>query len=296
MTLSDNSRGILLMCGSMLAFTVNDSFMKAATQTMPLFQAIALRGVVATVALLVIARLTSGSLSIMPQGSDRWRVALRSLAEIGATATFLTALTHMPLANLSAIMQALPLALTLAAALWLKEPIGWRRLTAILIGFLGVMLIVKPGTGGFTVWSVLGLISVGCVVVRDLSTRTLSRQVPSAAVAVWASVAVMVMGIIVTAIEGWRPVSGPEAGHLAAASLALVVGYMLSVMVMRVGDIGLIAPFRYTALLWAILFGWLLFGTLPDGWTVVGAAIVVATGIYTLLRERNLRRRAAVAG
>jgi len=296
MTLSDNSRGILLMCGSMLAFTVNDSFMKAATQTMPLFQAIALRGVVATAALLVIARLTSGSLSIMPQGDDRWRVALRSLAEIGATATFLTALTHMPLANLSAIMQALPLALTLAAALWLKEPIGWRRLTAILIGFLGVMLIVKPGTGGFTVWSVLGLISVGCVVVRDLSTRTLSRQVPSAAVAVWASVAVMVMGIIVTAIEGWRPVSGPEAGHLAAASLALVVGYMLSVMVMRVGDIGLIAPFRYTALLWAILFGWLLFGTLPDGWTVVGAAIVVATGIYTLLRERKLRRRAAVAG
>lgn len=296
MTLSDNSRGILLMCGSMLAFTVNDSFMKAATQTMPLFQAIALRGVVATIALLVIARLTSGSLSIMPQGPDRWRVALRSLAEIGATATFLTALTHMPLANLSAIMQALPLALTLAAALWLKEPIGWRRLTAILIGFLGVMLIVKPGTGGFTVWSVLGLISVGCVVVRDLSTRTLSRQVPSAAVAVWASVAVMVMGIIVTAIEGWRPVSGPEAGHLAAASVALVVGYMLSVMVMRVGDIGLIAPFRYTALLWAILFGWLLFGTLPDGWTVVGAAIVVATGIYTLLRERKLRRRAAVAG
>lgn len=296
MTLSDNSRGILLMCGSMLAFTVNDSFMKAATQTMPLFQAIALRGVVATVALLVIARLTSGSLSIMPQGADRWRVALRSLAEIGATATFLTALTHMPLANLSAIMQALPLALTLAAALWLKEPIGWRRLTAILIGFLGVMLIVKPGTGGFTVWSVLGLISVGCVVMRDLSTRTLSRQVPSAAVAVWASVAVMVMGIIVTAIEGWHPVSGPEAGHLAAASLALVVGYMLSVMVMRVGDIGLIAPFRYTALLWAILFGWLLFGTLPDGWTVLGAAIVVATGIYTLLRERKLRRRAAVAG
>ncbi|MBE0579662.1 DMT family transporter [Devosia sp.] len=296
MTLSDNSRGILLMCGSMLAFTVNDSFMKAATQTMPLFQAIALRGVVATVALLVIARLTSGSPSIMPQGADRWRVALRSLAEIGATATFLTALTHMPLANLSAIMQALPLALTLAAALWLKEPIGWRRLTAILIGFLGVMLIVKPGTGGFTVWSVLGLIAVGCVVVRDLSTRTLSRQVPSAAVAVWASVAVMVMGAIVTAIEGWRPVSGPEAGHLAAASLALVVGYMLSVMVMRVGDIGLIAPFRYTALLWAILFGWLLFGTLPDGWTVVGAAIVVATGIYTLLRERKLRRRAAMAG
>ncbi len=128
MTLSDNARGILLMCGSMLAFTVNDSFMKAATKTVPLFQAITLRGLVATVALLIIARATTGGFDLIPAGRDRRVIALRSLAEVAATALFLTALMHMPLANLSAILQALPLAVTLAEALWLTEPIGWRRM------------------------------------------------------------------------------------------------------------------------------------------------------------------------
>jgi drug/metabolite transporter (DMT)-like permease len=296
MTLSDNARGILLMCASMLSFTVNDSFMKLTSQTLPLFQAIALRGIVASVALVLIARLTTGHLRLVPKGRDGVMVALRSLSEIAATALFLTALTQMPLANLSAILQSLPLAITLSAALFLREPVGWRRLTAILVGFCGVLLIVKPGTEGFTVWSVLGLGSVVCVVIRDLTTRTLSRGTPSAAVAVWASLAVMVMGVAVTTWQGWVPVSADEALYLAIASAALIAGYMFAVMVMRVGDIGLIAPFRYTSLLWAILFGWMLFGTLPDEWTVAGAAIVVATGLYTLLRERKLSRAAARQG
>jgi drug/metabolite transporter (DMT)-like permease len=228
---------------------------------------------------------------VVPKGADRWKVALRSIAEIGATATFLTALAHMPLANLSAILQSLPLAITLGAAIVLKEPVGWRRMVAILIGFFGVLLIIKPGTEGFTFWSMLGLISVACVAVRDLTTRTLSRATPSASVAVWASVAVTLIGAVITTWQGWVAVSPQQAMYLAIASAALICGYMFAVMVMRVGDIGLIAPFRYTSLLWAILFGWMLFGSLPDSLTVAGAAIVVATGLYTLLRERRLSRQ-----
>ncbi|NTT86632.1 DMT family transporter [Tabrizicola fusiformis] len=295
MTLSDNARGILLMCGSMLAFTVNDSFMKAATKTVPLFQAITLRGLVATVALLFIARMTTGGFNLFPAGRDRRVIALRSVAEVVATALFLTALMHMPLANLSAILQALPLAVTLGAALWLKEPIGWRRMSAIGVGFAGVLLIVRPGTEGFDHWSLMGLASVACVVVRDLSTRTLSRATPSAAVAVWASVAVTGMGLAGVLVQGWQPLSLREAATIGCASLALVVGYLMAVMVMRVGDIGVVAPFRYTSLLWAIVLGWALFGTLPDGLTLIGAAVVVATGLYTLTRERARRRAAAAA-
>lgn len=293
MKLTDNARGILLMCGSMLAFTVNDGFMKVVSQSLPLFQAIALRGIMSTLALLVIARLLTGHLRLLPCGADGPKVFWRSVAEIASTGTFLVALTQMPLANLSAIMQSLPLAITLGAAVFLKEPVGWRRLVAILIGFCGVLLIVKPGTEGFTFWSVLGLISVAFVVLRDLTTRALSRSTPSAAVAVWASGAVMLMGVAVTTWQGWVPVAPREALYLLIASSALICGYMLAVMVMRVGDIGLIAPFRYTSLLWAILFGWMLFGALPDGVTIAGAAIVVATGLYTLLRERKLSRRRA---
>jgi drug/metabolite transporter (DMT)-like permease len=294
MALSDNMRGIVYINVAMLAFTVNDTCMKAVTQTMPLFQAIALRGLVATVALVMIARLTGG-LRLWPGRRDGVVIGVRTVAEVLSTLTFLAALVHMPLANLSAIMQSLPLAVTLAAALAFGEPIGWRRLVAICIGFIGVLIIIRPGTEGFDRWSILGLLSVAGVVVRDLATRKLSAGVPSTTVAVWASLSVTVMGLAGLAQEGWQPVTGAELVYLAIASGNLIVGYLFVVKMMRTGNLGLVAPFRYTALLWAILFGWLLFGTFPDGWTILGAVIVVVMGIFTLWRE-HLANRARRAG
>lgn len=289
MTLSDNMRGVIYMNIAMLAFTVNDSFMKAVTQSMPLFQAIALRGVLTIVVLFVIASMTPGGLRLWPAGRDRRIIALRSVAEVGGTVLFLGALVHMPLANLSAIMQSLPLAVTLTAAVVFGDKVGWRRMLAIGIGFGGVMLIIRPGAEGFDVWAMMGVGSVACVVVRDLITRELSHAVPSVAVAIWAALMVTLMGLIGVAFEGWLPVTGTEILMVFGAAAALIVGYMYVVMVMRVGDIGFVAPFRYMALLWAIAFGWVLFGTLPDNWTLAGSVIVVSTGIYTLWRERKLR-------
>jgi drug/metabolite transporter (DMT)-like permease len=128
-------------------------------------------------------------------------------------------------------------------------------------------------------------------VVRDLSTRTLGGGVPSATVAIWAGAGVTLLGLSGLSVEGWAPMTLREGLIVVFASACLVVGYMTVVMVMRVGDIGTIAPFRYTALLWAILLGYVVFGAFPDRLTVLGAGIVVATGIYTLLREGSLRRR-----
>lgn len=290
MAMSDTMRGVVLMNIAMLAFTLNDTAMKAVTETLPLFQAITLRGMLTTAGLLALAALRGG-VRLWPGRRDGGIVALRTLAEVLATLTFLVALTQMPLATLSAIMQSLPLAVTLAAALVLRDPIGWRRISAIGIGFLGVLLIVRPGTEGFDRWALLGLASVACVVVRDLSTRMLGGAVPSATVAIWAGTGVTALGLVGLSVQGWAPLGLREALIILFASSCLVVGYMTVVMVMRVGDIGTIAPFRYTALLWAILLGYAVFGALPDRLTLLGAAIVVATGIYTLLRERGLRRR-----
>ena len=289
MPLSDNMRGVLYMNIAMLAFTVNDSFMKAITQEMPLFQAILIRGGLTVIVLAIIAVMSSGGSDMRPRGRDAVVLAIRTIAEVGGTVFFLQALIHMPLANLSAIMQSLPLVVPVTAALVFGDHIGWRRLIAIGIGFIGVLLIVKPGTAGFDIWSMFGLASVACVVVRDLATREVSRNLASVAVALWAAIAVAAMGAAGTIAQGWRPVNAHQVFMLAGASAGLIVGYLFIVMVMRVGDIGLVAPFRYTALLWAILFGWVLFRSLPDGWTLLGAAIVVATGIYTLWRERKLR-------
>ena len=289
MPLSDNMRGVLYMNIAMLAFTVNDSFMKSISQDVPLFQAILVRGGLTVAVLALIAALTSGGSDALPKGRDRGVLTIRTIAEVGGTVFFLQALVHMPLATLSAIMQALPLVVPITAALVFGDHIGWRRMLAIGIGFTGVLLIIKPGTTGFDIWSVFGLGSVACVVVRDLATRELSRAVPSVAVALWAAIAVTILGAAGVAVQGWQSVTAHQFIMLAGASSALIVGYLFIVMVMRVGDIGFVAPFRYMALLWAIVFGWVLFGSLPDGWTLIGAAIVVATGIYTLWRERKLR-------
>jgi drug/metabolite transporter (DMT)-like permease len=288
---SDNLRGVLLMCASMAAFTINDTFMKAVTETLPLYQTIGLRGLIAVAGLGLLVLMT-GAFRFRPSRRDAGLILLRSLADVAATITFLTALLHMPLANLSAILQAMPLLITLGAALVYGDRIGWRRMTAILVGLAGVLIIIRPGTEGFDRWALLGVASVLCVVVRDLAVRPLRGQVPSALVALGAAVSVTLMGWIGAGVQGVVPVTAPEAAKVLGAGLFLIVGYLTSVMAMRHGDIGLVAPFRYTSLLWAIVLGLLVFGDWPDGWTLLGAAIVVGAGLFTLWRERQLRRRA----
>lgn len=162
MAISDNLRGVGYMCLSMLAFTVNDTFMKSVTAEVPLFQVVFLRGILASLGLVLVG-LATGVFRRRLAGQDLRLISIRSLADVFATITFLVALLHMPLANLSAIMQALPLALTLAAALIFGDAIGWRRISAILLGFVGVIVIIRPGTDAFSLWSVLGVLSVLCV-------------------------------------------------------------------------------------------------------------------------------------
>ena len=292
MPLTDNLRGILLMCASMAGFTINDAFMKSVTTTLPLYQTIGMRGLIAVVGLGGLVLLT-GAWRIRLNRRDGWLILLRSMADVAATILFLEALLRMPLANLSAILQALPLLITLGAALVYGDRIGWRRMTAILVGLIGVLIIIRPGTEGFDRWALLGLASVACVVVRDLSVRPLQGQVPSALVALGAAVAVTTMGWIGAGVQGVQPVTGLEAAKVLGAGLFLIVGYLTSVMAMRSGDIGLVAPFRYTSLLWAIVLGLVVFGDLPDGWTLLGATIVIGAGLFTLWRERALRRAAA---
>lgn len=288
--LSPTLTGVMLMVLSMTAFTVNDAFVKLAAQEIPLFVAIALRGVGITVGLFLWAW-RQGQLRIKLDQRD-WRLTLwRTTAEVGATVVFLTALMQMPIANLSAIMQALPLTVALAAAIFLGEPLGWRRVGAIVVGFVGVLLIVRPGAEGFTIYALLGVGAVVLVTVRDLAARKLSPKAPSLLVALVAAVAVTVLGFVGAAIGGvwvWPSLGGWWA--LTIASLSLVVGYYSAIAAMRIGDIGTIAPFRYTSLLVALVLGYLMFDELPDALALLGAGLLVASGLYALYRERKLAR------
>ncbi|MCV2877201.1 DMT family transporter [Rhodobacteraceae bacterium XHP0102] len=289
--MTPNIKGAALMSGAMAAFTLNDTFVKLVTQTVPLFQMIFLRGIV-TAVMMVALLWWMGQLRFSIPRADRGKVWGRILAEIAAMITFMIALINMPLANVAAILAALPLSVTLVAFVVYREPVGWRRLLAIVVGFLGVMLIVQPGGTGFNIYSVYALMTVGFVTIRDLLTRRLSADAPSMGVAFITAVAVGGAGGLLSIAETWEPIDAWAALYILAASVCIIGGYLFSIMTMRVGEIGVVAPFRYTALVWALILGFFVFGDWPDLWTLIGASIVVASGIFTLLREHRVARRA----
>ena len=282
-TSAENVRGALLMSAAMAAFTVNDTFMKALGAHLPLYQAVFMRGVLVTVALAAFAH-WRGTLRLDLPRRDWTFMLTRTLAEIGAAYTYITALFHMPLANATAILQALPLTVTLAGALFLGERVGWRRWTAIAVGFCGMLLIVKPGAEGFDRWSLYVIASVGCVTLRDIATRRISRAVPSGTVAVVGAGGVAAWGGLMMLTDTVVPVSPQVWALVLGAVVAVMLAYTASVATMRIGDVSFVAPFRYTSLLYALVLGFLVFGDFPGPWTLAGAAILVATGVYTLLR------------
>ncbi|BDW86738.1 DMT family transporter [Roseicyclus marinus] len=283
--LSPNLKGALYMTLSMAAFTLNDACVKLVAETVPLFQIVALRGLSTTILLAVTVHLTVGLRFSMPR-RDRPLVAWRTVAEVGAMVAFLLALTNMAIANATAILSALPLMVTLAAAVLFRDPVGWRRWAAIGVGFVGVMMIVQPGTDGFNEWSLLALLSVVIITARDLLTRAFSPAVPSMSVAVITAGAVGAFGAIVSLFTPWMAMGLYEIALTLAASVFIIGGYVFGIMVMRIGEVGFVSPFRYTSLIFALILGFVIFDEFPNTLALFGVATVMAAGIYTLFRER----------
>lgn len=288
MPLSDNTYAALLMIASMAAFTLNDALMKLMSGQAPLFQLIFMRGVITTCAIgVVVWRM--GHFRARIEWQDQGWVVLRTLAEAVATYFFLTALFNMPIANVTAILQALPLTITLAAAVFLGEPVGWRRMTAIFIGLIGVLLIIRPGAADFNAYSLYALAAVISVTVRDLATRKLSSSVPSVLVVFANALFITLVFGALSMASPWSPVTSQIFGLTITAAVLMVGAYLFSIMVMRVGEISFVAPFRYTGLLWAMLLGLVIFGEWPDAVTLAGATTVVASGLFMLYRDARSR-------
>lgn len=284
MQVSDNTRGAALMALSVFCFTANDTMMKFLFGDMPLFQAVLLRGLLCLPVITYMAH-RRAQLFVRASRHDMSIVLIRAGAEIAATICFLTALANMPLANIIAILQTLPLSVTMVAALFLGEPVGWRRWSAIIIGFIGVLIIIRPGVDGFSLYSLWGLAAVACITVRDIVTHRLSREMPSLFVTLITAIAITGLGAVMMPASGWVPPSLTSWVILVATACVIVAAYLFSVMTMRVGDIGFVSPFRYSALLWAIILGYVIFDEWPDNLTLGGMAIIVATGIYMFRRE-----------
>lgn len=292
---SENTRGAILMLVGVAAFTLSDAVMKLLGTQFPLFQTLLWRGMLVC-ALLGLMAWRAGAFRVAMDGRD-WRFVLtRAAADTAATWFFLQALYHMPLANLTAIMQALPLTVTLGASLFLGEKVGWRRLAAIATGFVGVLLIVRPDADGFERHALYALICVVLVTARDLLTRGMGRSIPSLIVALANAALVTLFGLVGTMGEALVLPDVQTLMLLGATAVCIVGGYLLTVMAMRMGELSVIAPFRYSALVWALLLGLVLLGEWPDPLSLTGAALIVATGLFTLYRQRvNARRSRAPA-
>jgi drug/metabolite transporter (DMT)-like permease len=281
------------MATAMAAFTINDAITKAVSAEMNFGQVMLVRGLFAIV---LIAALALHQRALRPLRTlMTMAVVLRVAGEIGATILFLAAIVNLPLANTTAILQVLPLAITLGAALTFGEPVGWRRWLAIAAGFIGVLIIVRPGVEGFNQFSLFALISVIFCAIRDLATKRIPAPIPSLFVTLLTTISVTIAGAgILVPLGGWTPPSGRSLALLAFTAVLLLIGYQCIIMALRTGDISAVAPFRYSALLWAMLLGYLVFGDVPDAMMVSGAAIIVASGLYAFYRER-IRHRAVAA-
>lgn len=272
----------------MAAYTINDTIVKTIARDLPFGEVIFLRGVLSVMILIAALMAFIGLRGLVTAFAAP--VLWRALFDGLSTAFFVAALVHMKLAELSAVVLTSPLILTALAALWFRSPVGWRRWSAIAVGLLGTILIVKPGAGAFDVWALVGLVAAICSAFRDLSTRAIGPDVPSLAVSVYGATAVMLSGIAFGVGESWTMPSTPQWIGVAFAAMFLGLGTYMIVLGFRNVEIPAVAPFRYTLLLWAGIAGFFVFGEVPDRWALLGAILIALSGLYALHRE-NLRKR-----
>ena len=291
--MTDNLRGILAVLIGSTAFVFHDAMAKLLSEELPSSEIILVRGVIGNVMMIagVFALGAARPLKILFEPL----MIVRLLGTGGATVFIILALRYLPLPTVTTVLQATPLIVTAGAAYFYADKVGWRRLTAICTGFLGIILIVRPGgMGGIGDAGFLVLFALLCTSIRDLSTRGLAKDIPSIFVAAAGSVVSTATGVVMLPFDDAWVAPSAFAWMLMVVSAALVfLATTFMTVGLRVGEIAVVAPFRYVPVPLAILLGFWLWGDVPDALAWLGIALVLGAGLYTLHRERaSLRRRA----
>ncbi|MFP7672771.1 DMT family transporter [Marivita sp. S0852] len=286
-----NLQGITLMILAMAGFALGDVGIKALSVDLSLSQIVMTMGVLGTSFFYALSRLKRQP--VLTKDLAHPAIAIRTFAEIAAALCMINALALTPLSLVTSVTQAGPLAVALGAVVFFREKVGWRRWCAILTGLFGVLIILRPGTEGF---NILALLSVGAMLAlaaRDLSTRAAPRSLSNLQLATVGFAAFNLAALVLIPFtDPWRVPDLRQTGLLALAVVPTIAGYYAITAAMRIGDISVVTPFRYTRLLFGVCLGVLLFGETIDIWMITGGSLVVASGIYTVLRERKLHRLA----
>lgn len=283
MSLSDNHRGAVFMVASMAGFAVEDVFVKAAAKSLPLGQVLLTIGLAGMLAFSLMAwRLGE---PLFPPAFLSRAMLIRSGFEITGRLFYGLAITLTALSTTSAILQATPLVVVAGAALVFGEKVGWQRWTAVLVGFLGVMVILRPGSD-FSTLSLLAVVGLLGFAGRDLATRAAPKGLSNRQLGSLGFAMLAIAGTILLAINGGARLPNlPTLGLLAGGALFGILGYHALTSAMRTGEVSAVTPFRYTRLVFAMLLAMALFNESPDAATWIGAALVVGSGIFALTRR-----------
>ena len=271
----------------MACFAVEDTFIKLLSARLPATQilfSVGFGGALITLALAVTLNVNLADKILLNK-----HVISRTIADLFGAFFFTSAMVLIPMSLLASILQATPLFVTLGAAILLGEKVGWRRWSAIFIGFLGIIIILQPGYGSFQLVSLLGLAAVLCLALRDVVTRDMATEIPTLTVTFYACLAMGSAGFIAYPFFG-TPIMPTtfEAILLVCAAIIGVTGYFLIVLATRKGDVSVIAPFRYSRLLFSLVLASLILGEMLTLPILLGGLLVVSSGIYTFGRERRL--------
>ncbi len=286
-----NLRGIAAIIGCMTSYTVNDALVKLIALDYPIGEVIFVRGAF-TVLMLAIAIAAFGHVrTVRRTGSQP--VMLRSLCDGLSTVCFVIALVHMKLADLAAILQVSPLILSALSIVLYREDVGWRRWAAIMAGFIGALFVVKPTPTAFDVWALMALLAAITSALRETQTRQIGPEVPTLVIAFMGALAILIAGILFAPFEQWVAIPARHVALLALAAVFVGIATYLMALAFRGVDLSVVAPFRYSYLLTSAIAGYLVFAEWPDAWSMAGAALIVASGIYALHREVVRRRQLA---
>lgn len=284
---SPNVQGMILMTLSMAMLSTGDAVVKLSANRLSLASVLIGIGIGSLVIFVPMVK-RSGH-RFFDVRALQGPTLFRSLAEILAAVTMLYALIRIPYTVIALVMQSMPFLVTLGAVIFFGEKVGWRRWLAIAVGFVGVALILRPGASGFSVEWLLAFVVAVALSLRDLASRGVPKELSTAQIAAWGGVAVLIVGVIFQVVSA-PPL--PNLAGIAGVQLALIAAltaggvYTVS-MAMRIGDVSVIAPFRYLRLPMGLGFGVFLFNEQVDGLMLAGAAVVVLSGLYIFLRERK---------
>lgn len=284
--MTDNLRGAALMVAAMAGFAVEDMFLKAAAGHMPTGQVILIVGLLGVAVFGAMARHHGEPL--LPRAFLHPALIVRTGFEIAGRVFYSLALALTPLSTTSAILQATPLVVVAFAALFMGERVGWRRWSAIVVGFAGVLIILRPGLEGFSTLSLLAVAGMLGFAGRDLATRAAPRVLSNRQLGIAGFAVQAFAGTILLTWSGGAVMPDAQGTALVAGTaLFAVMAYHALTGAMRTGEVSFVTPFRYTRLVFAMILAVAVFGERPDAATLAGSALIVAAGVYTLLRSRK---------